>query len=154
MLKACSVAGEGLLQEARNRLGRQFSHLLSSYLQAMDTRLVVDIFADLSTGEGAATSEAHAVLNASEMAELRSFAGAHRQYESCQFTLRSWLYRCGLEGKLARLNADQQPLLISKVLQNNGWEQCQQGTATTVSPRSLLKQMRDAVGLLLDEKPG
>ncbi len=151
MLKACSVAGERFLQEARNRLSRQFSHLLSSYLQAMDTRLVVDIFADLAVGDGAATSEEHDVLDVAEMAELRSFAGAHRQYESCQFTLRPWLYRCGLEGKLAGLNANQQQLLISKVLQNNGWEKSQQGAAKTVSPRNLLKQLRDVVGLLLDD---
>ena len=147
MLKACSAAGEGLLQEARDRLSRQFSDLLSSYLQPVEAGLVADIFADLAVE----TDQNYRLLNPDEAAELRSFAGAHRQYESCQFTLRPWLYRCGLAGKLTALNAAQQQLLISKVLQNNGWEKCQQGAATSVSPRNLLKQLRDAVGQLLDE---
>ncbi|WP_271270831.1 tRNA(Met) cytidine acetyltransferase TmcA [Aliamphritea hakodatensis] len=147
MLKACSGAGEGVLLEARNRLICQFSPLLSSYLQHMEARLVADIFADLAVGAG----ESSALLSPSDAAELGSFAGAHRQYESCQFTLRPWLYRCGLAGKLAGLNAAQRQLLISKVLQNKHWDACQQRGAPAVSPRNLLKQLRDVVGQLLDE---
>ncbi len=151
MLKGCSAKGNALLLQASERLHRQFSHLLGSYLQHMDTPLVMDIFADLSTHIAAGTVSGNAVPDEAERAELESFARAHRQYESCQFTLKSWLFRCGLEGRLESLSDVQQQLLISKILQNKDWNECLPGNPQPVSPRHLLKQLRDGVAVLLAE---
>lgn len=146
MLRGCSTTGSELLQQARSRLQRQYGSLLSSYLNNLDVALVTGVFADLS--DNRLDEDVH--LSPADRDELTAFALAHRQYDSCQFVLQHWVYRCALAGKLTALTRDQQLLVIGKILQAKDWHDLPSESLQQVSPRNLLKQVREAIAVLLN----
>ncbi len=113
LISAINAAGERLVCKARQRFSSQFVHLLADGLRHLDADIVIACLPGLVTANDR-PSEA-------EIRDLTAYTQGQRLYESTIAAIKPFvLYALSRDN---RLNAMDQKLLVSKVLQGRSWDE-------------------------------
>jgi tRNA(Met) cytidine acetyltransferase len=145
LLKALSGQGKRLVDRARERFFAHFPHQLSDSLRELEPQLVCAVMRN----DGYA-----AVLSADDWRDVEAFALQRRLPEVAIGAL--WRLCCmALQHNepLAGLDEDEKTLLVARVLQQRGWQDCARaiavpgrGAALAVLRRAVAKLIRYYAG--------
>ena len=114
VLRALSMAGQGLLREARERLLPRLAVQLAGPLRQVEPAVLAELLRDVPSREPPLTS--------AESRELRSFAGASRSFEAALPVLhRTALLRLPAALQAEALDPEQAAAFIAQVLQHRHW---------------------------------
>lgn len=116
VIRPLSPAGESLLVEAREHFQRQLPIQLSEPLSDLEAELVERLL----EAEGSSTTP---TLDATQWADVSSFAFARRDYGNCLAALHTLLLGALADRRLCEdLSSRQRALLIAKILQRQPWQ--------------------------------
>jgi tRNA(Met) cytidine acetyltransferase len=117
MMKPLSPAGEALLLKARERLVAQFPHQLCDSLRDLDAGLV----SSLMRKAGPCQIE----VSEADLADVRAFALEKRLLEVSIGSVWRWACHTLMNSdRVARLDEVELTLLVARVLQKHGWQEC------------------------------
>ncbi|MCB1877978.1 MAG: tRNA(Met) cytidine acetyltransferase [Chromatiales bacterium] len=144
MLRGLSAAGKSVENQAVARLRNNLPHLLADPLRDLEAELA----AALIQTSG---SQPNPAWDVAELKDLRDFADGKRIYEEVMDPI----YRLTLcyfshpQATPSTIDSHQTRLLIQRVLQRRGWEQCEAGEGRD----KLTTRLRKAVEALLKWQP-